>query len=534
LQRHAKNSLGVNVTSARHGILFSDYFVLAKDGPKKQVSEIFSIWKIVVSDVAESENRKFCFMLRVDGKKEYVFGAATNAEKQMWISKFEFALLTAIDALSGGKGSTGALNDIKAIKKSASRDRIARQKSVGTLTKNPSLDNIQKRSDSARPGDAKGHVKELGAFQLTLNFELIQGKTIEQEILEKSYVSPLDFGSKSFLGDKHGQLSSEKNSKTEFSMPELIPVPQAKTNFYKSVSVDSDMGPIHPKKRSEVVLKKLFEEADDGSQQNLHLGNDGHKRPLVGPSPAAHSKQISKAKENSSKTAGTQEKPTVIKEDNLQSVKSETKISRQISKEKLPVPAADLVKPDQPRSSRSKGNLTTSNSKESLSGISGTSQLRSVSPKLSKSKGKLSAQNSKENLAAIAAGNSAAINQSGPVPKSNLGKVSQIVSSAEKIKLSSSSTSLSGNAGLSESNLRKTNETWVNPTTTKPTTSEATIPKPLKSFAVEKVQANIDTKPRIVDDPKPVVGSDELPAVSVKNQIAAMKAKAQQTAPGGT
>jgi hypothetical protein len=107
IQKHTKNSLGVNVHSPRLGILFSDYFAIVKPavytGTKLQILELFSIWKIVISDLLDTESRKFCFMIRFDGNKEFVFGANSHNDKQAWISKFADTLNKAIMNLSESK-----------------------------------------------------------------------------------------------------------------------------------------------------------------------------------------------------------------------------------------------------------------------------------------------------------------------------------------------------------------------------------------------------------------------------------------------
>lgn len=104
IKRYAKKSLGVIQEASRLAILFSDYFAIVKpavySGTKLQLVDLVPIWGIVVIDVPDTETRKFCFLIRMEGKKEVIIGTASQKEKDLWISKFEVALKNATINLS--------------------------------------------------------------------------------------------------------------------------------------------------------------------------------------------------------------------------------------------------------------------------------------------------------------------------------------------------------------------------------------------------------------------------------------------------
>lgn len=308
IQKVTKNSLGVQQTSSRLGILFSDCFAFAKpaiySGTKQHVSEVISIWNIVISDIPESETRKYSFMMRIDGKKEYILACNSISEKQAWMSKFANTLKNAIEVLGDGlsnfKSSEVLPHEPDANNRDAGRKPIKRNNSSGDSL-------AWRKDDSSESVKSNGSQKTINV-QDSMNTVYINKTTSKANLAYGGSDNRLFgsnpnhlFKSASVNGSLGTNLKNHAYGKTKVSFnPGINPLGEPTTQLFKGKSQECDL------KMTHTISRDISEEDEtkthpisklDSIRLNQFLSIQEDKPKIISPSPVSRHHSRSNSRE---------------------------------------------------------------------------------------------------------------------------------------------------------------------------------------------------------------------------------------------
>ncbi|KAJ3411048.1 Myosin 10A, isoform D [Chytridiales sp. JEL 0842] len=223
LIRHVSKTL-LGATQSRYGILFNDFFILAKPnmlGGKMGVNKVIPLGECEVKDISDTEKHKNAFMVMWCRKKVYFFSTGNGAEKQGWVDGFEAGIWEANNKVPPPGVSVGSLPPAPMAVVETSSSKTSQQAATpGTLPE------VEK---TGTPASDTVVFTPLESPQQRTSVQLHQQENDEQKIDLKEFLQTLAEDTESAPMETGGVRQNEEEdveciSVNDFDFSEAIPI----------------------------------------------------------------------------------------------------------------------------------------------------------------------------------------------------------------------------------------------------------------------------------------------------------------------